>query len=86
LKEKGNEIAMKSWWPPYIILDNEYASEAYGEWNEWAEAVYSTRLSEIHSGNAQPRSISHWRGSLKAAGNKIVVRRVLGLQTCTSNY
>ena len=56
---------MKSWWPPYIILDNEYASEAYGEWSEWAEALYSTHLSEIHSGNAQPRSISHWRGSLK---------------------
>ena len=61
----ANETAMKSWWPPYVILDNEYASEAGGEWNEWAEALYSTRLSEICSGKAQPHSISNWRQSMK---------------------
>lgn len=80
----SNEMAVKSWWPPFIILDNEYASEAYGEWNEWAEAIYSTRLAEIRSGSAEPRSISKWRSFLK--GHKESKRLMQQTETLAVNF
>ena len=84
LIDKPNEISAKSWWPPYIILDNEYASEAYGEWNEWAEAYYSTRLGEICSGKAEPRSVSIWRASLK--GHRESKRLMQQTETLAVNF
>lgn len=84
LIDKPNEISAKSWWPPYVILDNEYASEAYGEWNEWAEAYYSTRLGEICSGKAEPRSVSIWRASLK--GHRESKRLMQQTETLAVNF
>ena len=49
-------MTVKSWCPPDIILDNEYASEMYGRWNEWSEAMYHTisvNLAVTHNGPSQ---------------------------------
>ncbi|KIJ90619.1 hypothetical protein K443DRAFT_135642 [Laccaria amethystina LaAM-08-1] len=81
---QANEVAVKSWWPPYVILDNEYASEAYGKWNEWAEAIYTNPLAQIRSGNAEPCSTSKWRAFLK--GHKESKKLMQQTETLAVNF
>lgn len=81
---RANDTAFRSWWPPFIILDNESTNQVYGEWNEWAEALYSARLAEIRSGSAKPRPVSKWRDFLK--GHKESQSLIKQTETLAVNF
>ena len=63
---KGDQKALKSWWPLQSTWEKETALVNYGHWTDYNETWYQRRLRELREGrNVQPLAESEWRSRLR---------------------
>ena len=63
---KGDQKALKSWWPLQTTWEKETTLANYGHWTDYNEIWYQRRLRELREGsNVQPLAESEWRSRLR---------------------
>jgi hypothetical protein len=63
---KGDQTALKSWWPLQTTWEKEAALANHGYWTDYNETWYQRRLRELREGGSvQPLTESEWKSRLR---------------------
>jgi hypothetical protein len=72
---KGDQKALKSWWPLQSTWEKETTLANHGYWTDYNEIWYQRRSRELREGrDVQPLTESEWKSRLR--GNLKMARRI----------